>query len=231
MDLAKPLPTQAGEPSRAASLPGPPLGRGPFPTRIRHPSLARRSDESPTRDAGAVAANRGRGRGRWRGVAGGRAAACKEGAAVSCGAGRGSRRHLAAAPGGAWQRVSAPPPPLLPPLLLPTQAPVPRPQKQRKVEASRSDGAADSAVVLVLPTTRSRRPPAHAHAPTTRSHHGADLPAHARGRDQAARAGSARRRQSGTRVCLLFPIAPQGWPRRCLASWLIGNGRRLPVLL
>jgi len=30
-------------------------------------------------------------------------------------------------------------------------------QKQRKVEASRSDGAADSAVVLVLPTTRSRR--------------------------------------------------------------------------
>jgi len=33
----------------------------------------------------------------------------------------------------------------------------PIPQKQRKVEASRSDGAADSAVVLVLPTTRSRR--------------------------------------------------------------------------
>ena len=30
-------------------------------------------------------------------------------------------------------------------------------QKQRKVEASRSDGAADSAVVLFLPTTRSRR--------------------------------------------------------------------------
>ncbi|XP_062196494.1 uncharacterized protein LOC133899494 [Phragmites australis] len=51
----------------------------------------------------------------------------------------------------------------------------PRPQKQRKVEASPLDK--DSAVVLVLPT--SRRPPAPALAPATatRSHHGADLPA------------------------------------------------------
>ncbi|CAD6341063.1 unnamed protein product [Miscanthus lutarioriparius] len=60
-----------------------------------------------------------------------------------------------------------------------TAAP-PRPQKQRKVEASRSDDAADSAVMLVLPTTRSRRR-LHAlrHAPTARSHHGADLPTRA----------------------------------------------------
>ncbi|CAO2193497.1 unnamed protein product [Urochloa humidicola] len=57
----------------------------------------------------------------------------------------------------------------------------PRPQKQRKVEASRADhdgGSDDSAVVLVLPTTRSRRPPSAPAPPTTaRSHHGADLPA------------------------------------------------------
>ncbi|XP_066363634.1 uncharacterized protein, partial [Miscanthus floridulus] len=111
-----------------------------------------------------------------------------------------------------------------------TAAP-PRPQKQRKVEASRSDGAADSAVVLVLPTTRSRCPPAPAHAPAARSHHGADLPARARGHGQAAGLGRVRRRQTGTRVRLLFPTAPQGWPHRRLASRLVGNGRRLPVLL
>ena len=67
----------------------------------------------------------------------------------------------------------------------PAIAAPPRPQKQRKVEASRPDGA-DSAVVLVLPTTRSRRSPAPAHAPTTRSYHGADLPAHARGNTYSA---------------------------------------------
>ena len=53
---------------------------------IGFPIDTRRSDESPTRDAGAVAANRGWGRGRGHGVAGGRAATCKEGAVVSCGA-------------------------------------------------------------------------------------------------------------------------------------------------
>jgi len=104
-------------------------------------------------------------------------------------------------------------------------------QKQRKVEASRSDGAADSVVVLVLPTTRSRRPPTPEHAPTARSHHGADLPVRACSRGQAAGPGRTRRHQTGTRVRLLFPAAPQGWPRRRLASRLVGNGRRLPVLL
>ena len=44
-------------------------------------------------------------------------------------------------------------------------------------------------VVLVLPTTRSRRPPVPTHTPTARSHHGADLPARAHGRAQAAGPG------------------------------------------
>ena len=55
----------------------------------------------------------------------------------------------------------------------------------------------------------------------------ADLPARARGHGQAAGPVRARRRQTGTRVRLLFPVAPQGWPCRRLASWLVGNGRRL----
>ncbi|XP_066398002.1 uncharacterized protein [Miscanthus floridulus] len=105
-------------------------------------------------------------------------------------------------------------------------------QKQRKVEASRSDGAADSAVVLVLPTTRSRRPPAPAHALTARSHHGADLPARACGRGQAAGPGRMRRRQTGTRVRLLFPQHRKDGHAGALLHGSSGMAsRRLPVLL
>ncbi|ONM30247.1 uncharacterized protein [Zea mays] len=79
-----------------------------------------------------------------------------------------------------------------------TAAP-PRPQKQRKVEASRADGA-DSAVVLVLPTTRSRRPPASAPVPTARSHHGADLPARSPRRTRLVHAAAAKLLHPGARA-------------------------------
>ena len=55
-------------------------------------------------------------------------------------------------------------------------------------------------------------------------------PARARGRGQAA--GPGRARQAGPRVRLLFPAAPQGCPRRHLASSSrLGDGRRLPISL
>ncbi|CAO2209104.1 unnamed protein product [Urochloa humidicola] len=80
----------------------------------------------------------------------------------------------------------------------PAAAP-PRPQKQRKVEASRppDGGGGDSAVVLVLPTSRSRRhpsAPAPAPVPTTtaRSHHGADLPARSPRRTRLVHAAAAK---------------------------------------
>ncbi|CAL4957945.1 unnamed protein product [Urochloa decumbens] len=73
---------------------------------------------------------------------------------------------------------------------------LPRPQKQRKVDASRApDGGDDTAVVLVLPTSRSRRSPsAPAPAPTAaaRSHHGADLPAQSPRRTRLVHAAAAK---------------------------------------
>ncbi|OEL20732.1 hypothetical protein BAE44_0018253 [Dichanthelium oligosanthes] len=75
-----------------------------------------------------------------------------------------------------------------------------RPQKQRKVEASRpDDGGDDSAVVLVLPRTRTRRTPAP--APTTaRSHHGADLPARSPRRTRLVHAAAAKLLDPGARA-------------------------------
>ncbi|KAG2587173.1 uncharacterized protein LOC120673937 [Panicum virgatum] len=80
----------------------------------------------------------------------------------------------------------------------PAAAAPPRPQKQRKVEASRPDGD-DSAVVLVLPTptSRSRRPPAQT---TARSHHGADLPARSPRRARIVHAAAAKLLEQGARA-------------------------------
>ncbi|RLN24236.1 uncharacterized protein C2845_PM07G03200 [Panicum miliaceum] len=80
----------------------------------------------------------------------------------------------------------------------PATAAPPRPQKQRKVEASRPDGD-DSAVVLVLPTptSLSRRPPAQT---TARSHHGADLPARSPRRARIVHAAAAKLLEQGTRA-------------------------------
>ncbi|KXG31963.1 uncharacterized protein LOC8073350 [Sorghum bicolor] len=88
-----------------------------------------------------------------------------------------------------------------------TAAP-PRPQKQRKVEASRPDSGAtndSAAVVLVLPTTRSRRPPAP--APTARSHHGADLPARSPRRTRLVHAAAAKLLDPGARARLALAYA------------------------
>ncbi|TVU22070.1 hypothetical protein EJB05_31747 [Eragrostis curvula] len=77
----------------------------------------------------------------------------------------------------------------------------PRPQKQRKVEASPPD-VGDSAVVLVLPTTR--RPPAPALAPSPaaapRSHHGSDLPARSPRRTRLVHAAAAKLLEPGARA-------------------------------
>uniref|UniRef100_A0A0A9DPY2 DUF4378 domain-containing protein n=1 Tax=Arundo donax TaxID=35708 RepID=A0A0A9DPY2_ARUDO len=71
----------------------------------------------------------------------------------------------------------------------------PRPQKQRKVEASHPDD--DSEVVLVLPT--SRRPPAPATASPPRSHHGVDLPARSPRRTRLVHAAAAKILEPGAR--------------------------------
>uniref|UniRef100_A0A0A9DNH0 DUF4378 domain-containing protein n=1 Tax=Arundo donax TaxID=35708 RepID=A0A0A9DNH0_ARUDO len=77
----------------------------------------------------------------------------------------------------------------------------PRPQKQRKLEVSPPDG--DSAVVLVLPTSRRPPVPAFATATATQSHHGADLPARSPRRTRLVHAAAAKLLEPGARASSL----------------------------
>ncbi|XP_062192396.1 uncharacterized protein LOC133895885 [Phragmites australis] len=77
-------------------------------------------------------------------------------------------------------------------------AAAPRPQKQRKVDASHPDG--NSAVVLVLPSSRRPTAPEFALAAAPRSHHGADLPAKSPRRTRLVHAAAAKLLEPGARA-------------------------------
>ncbi|GJN05902.1 hypothetical protein PR202_ga23577 [Eleusine coracana subsp. coracana] len=76
----------------------------------------------------------------------------------------------------------------------------PRPQKQRKVEASSPpEGGDAAALVLVLPTSR-RHPAPIAPASASRSHHGSDLPARSPRRTRLVHAAAAKLLDPGARA-------------------------------